>query len=732
MKLRTILLVLALLAFLSAMAGGYFYYSSIRQLVIQKAEIECESSVSRYKDHISFLLTEKLKEAKVLAKAAELRQVLKKTNKTNLMAANSLLVHFNNSLESDVCYLMDSAGNTISSSNFDVSDSFVGKNYVFRPYFQKAIKGSPAVYLALGVTSVKRGAYFSHPVYDGDSQTPIGVFVIKTSADSLEKSMENLGNNKSIALMVAPPGIIFVSTFDSWLYKTLFELDTQSLAEITESKQLGKGPWVWSGLKQKSRHRIVDKAGKEYFYHQAKIEELPGWIILSVTNQDNVSKDFIDPFIRLSGYIAALICIFVSISVILLYRMARLEISKRKQAEEQIEASLKEKETLLQKIQLSEKWFKDMADLLPVGVVEMDAELKLTYINDAGFRIFEYTKQDFQKGLNGIELLHPDDREKAALRLSGYEAGKYVPPTEYRILKKDGTEVSVLFKAIPINKEDEIIGFRASITDISRLKQAEEALRKSEEQLNLVMDGVLVPIVFIDSDLRYKFVNKAYTDWYHTTKEVIEGKNIRDLLAEDVFERALPHYQAALSGKHVSFENRTLREGEEKYVSVKLVPHYKEEKVIGFFSSIMDITERKQAEEKLQTAHDQLENRVRERTEDLKRAMDEAEHANQLKSEFLANMSHELRTPMHHILSYSQIGRKRFNSEKDRTLECFDKVTFAGNHMMVLLNDLLDLSKLESGKKEYTYQENDILEIVDEEVAKITLRSEAKRISVAI
>jgi len=213
--------------------------------------------------------------------------------------------------------------------------------------------------------------------------------------------------------------------------------------------------------------------------------------------------------------------------------------------------------------------------------------------------MFEYTKQDFQKGLNGIDLLHPDDRDKAVLRLSDYNAGKYLPPTEYQILKKDGTGVPVLFKAIPVYKEDEIIGFRASITDISRLKQTEAELRESEAKLKLVMDGVSVSIVFVDSDLRYNFVNKAYTDWYNQSKEDIEGKYIRDLLSEDVFERALPHYQAALSGKPVHFENRTIREGEEKYVSVSLAPHYREDKVVGFFSTIMDITERRQAEAEL-------------------------------------------------------------------------------------------------------------------------------------
>ncbi|MBU2645563.1 PAS domain S-box protein [bacterium] len=138
--------------------------------------------------------------------------------------------------------------------------------------------------------------------------------------------------------------------------------------------------------------------------------------------------------------------------------------------------------------------------------------------------------------------------------------------------------------------------------DITERKQASEKIRKSEEKLTMVLNGILTPVVYIDSSLRYIFVNKAYTDWYCESRENIEGKYIRDLLAEDVFNRALPFYQAALSGQQVYFENPTMRKGEKKFVRVRLVPHQVEDKVVGFFSSIMDITELKQTGELLKSA----------------------------------------------------------------------------------------------------------------------------------
>ncbi len=108
-----------------------------------------------------------------------------KPDDDNLAKANAMLDHFKAALDVDVCYLMDAFGNTIASSNRKAPDSFVGKNFSFRPYFQEAIQGTPSTYLALGTTSGKRGAYYSHPVYEKDRGAPIGVDVIKASIEHL-------------------------------------------------------------------------------------------------------------------------------------------------------------------------------------------------------------------------------------------------------------------------------------------------------------------------------------------------------------------------------------------------------------------------------------------------------------------------------------------------------------------------------------------------------------------
>lgn len=134
-----------------------------------------------------------------------------------------------------------------------------------------------------------------------------------------------------------------------------------------------------------------------------------------------------------------------------------------------------------------------------------------------------------------------------------------------------------------------------------------------------------------------------------------------------------------------------------------------------------------------------LEKKVNERTKDLKinnenlrLAKIKAEEANQAKNEFLSNMSHELRTPMHQILSFAHIGMKKFNSEKDKTIESFKNIIFSSNRMMGFINNLLDLSKLQNGGIEYLFVKNDFLTIIKNNVISLTPELEKRHISVKI
>ena len=130
---------------------------------------------------------------------------------------------------------------------------------------------------------------------------------------------------------------------------------------------------------------------------------------------------------------------------------------------------------------------------------------------------------------------------------------------------------------------------------------------------------------------------------------------------------------------------------------------------------IRDITTRREAERLVSMQTEQLEARVLQRTADLLQAKSEAEAANAAKSEFLANMSHELRTPLHGILGYAGLGLEKSKKAEERIANpFFDRIVDNGKTLLTLLNNLLDLARLESGKMQASMQRVNLASIVDD------------------
>lgn len=145
---------------------------------------------------------------------------------------------------------------------------------------------------------------------------------------------------------------------------------------------------------------------------------------------------------------------------------------------------------------------------------------------------------------------------------------------------------------------------------------------------------------------------------------------------------------------------------------------------------MFDITARKAAEEALQHAYDDLEEKVRRRTTELEAAKKEAEFANRAKSEFLARMSHELRTPMNAVMGYGQLLEfEELSREQNSYL---DGIMKSSKHLMVLIDEVLDLSRIESGKVEIHMGEFEIMPLLRECVSLIKPLIEERGIAVTI
>lgn len=246
------------------------------------------------------------------------------------------------------------------------------------------------------------------------------------------------------------------------------------------------------------------------------------------------------------------------------------------------------------------------------------------------------------------------------------------------------------------------VEFMISIgTDITERKRIEEELRQSEERMRLVLnatnDGIWDwnPLTHDDYlSPRWKEIvgyrDDELPNHDSTFFELIHPDD-RPAVTQAVknhFDHHMP-YRAEMRLRHRDGSFRwVLSRGEAVRDS-----HGNPLRMVG---SITDITDLKQAEEKLKTLNEELEARVKQRTAEMTAARDEAERANRAKSEFLSRMSHELRTPMNAILGFSQI--LEYENLPPQQLAFVQEIHRAGDYLLEMINELLDLARIESGK----------------------------------
>lgn len=268
-----------LLIIVSVSFGGFFYFSMLKKSKIREEKAKAQSIAYFLNDYISQRISTHKKSIKTLTNWDELEKLLlEKNNKETLNDSNKTLDKFCTFLDATVCYLINSNGITIISSNYASPKSFIGKDFSFRPYFKKAMEGFSYLYMALGTTSKKRGMYFSYPVYGELSSKPLGVTVIKQSLDIIVEKVNSIYDG--IVLIVSPDGVIFISNQEKLLYKLLWQPSDGVVSKIEKSKQFGKGPWRWAGFNKTNNNLVTDESGKKYNLYEFEIKDYKGWKLI--------------------------------------------------------------------------------------------------------------------------------------------------------------------------------------------------------------------------------------------------------------------------------------------------------------------------------------------------------------------------------------------------------------------------------------------------------------------
>ncbi|MDO8283095.1 MAG: PAS domain S-box protein [Thermodesulfovibrionia bacterium] len=455
MKLRIIISTIAFLAFFSISLGMIIFFNSLRDKTYDEAGSRSEELVNNIADDIDLHISEYTGILGFISRQEEFKKALTSNDADTLSIANQELDRLCSIIETmDVCYLMDVKGNTIASSNRNAPDSFLGKNYSFRPYFKQAASGVPAVYAALGVTSNKRGLYYAYPVYGDKDERPSGVIVIKENIEHLRTVI--VKPYEGVMMMTCPNDVIFFSNREDWLYKTLWKVTPGQILAIKESRQFGEGPWEWSGVQRTEEHHAVDTVGTEYHIHQKELRNMPGWQIVYLHEHERVIGGIGGALLKKTGFLFLAITIFFGILILYLLRTASLDLSLRKKAAEELKKS--------------EEQFRMLFDSAVDGIFILGMQGNFLDVNRTAHERLGYTK-DEMLSLNIRELDPPEFAVHVPKRLEQIRKQDYAI-FESAHCRKDKSIMPVEVNSRVIDYKGQQVFFSV-IRDITERKKAE-------------------------------------------------------------------------------------------------------------------------------------------------------------------------------------------------------------------------------------------------------------------
>ena len=357
-----------------------------------------------------------------------------------------------------------------------------------------------------------------------------------------------------------------------------------------------------------------------------------------------------------------------------------------------------------------ERLFSDtMIDSMPGILYFYDMQGRFLRWNRNFERVSGYTGPEIAR-MHPLDFFGPEEKKLLEERI-GEVFTKGEASVEASFLAKDGTRTPYFFTGRRVDLEGRTCLVGVGI-DIAERRRAEAELRELQERFAVVVENMREGLVIATPDTSLLHWNPAalrllgFTDLDEGRRRQREFAEIFELAAPDgtlIPPEQWPLARVRRGEQFVDYEVRVRRRDRdwERTLSYTGSPvHYAGGKALAFMM-LTDITERKKSEQLLRDAKDILEHEVAERTEELRAALVRAEAADRIKSAFLATMSHELRTPLNSIIGFTGIVLQGLagplTPEQSKQL---GMVRGSARHLLELINDVLDISKIEAGQLE--------------------------------
>lgn len=386
---------------------------------------------------------------------------------------------------------------------------------------------------------------------------------------------------------------------------------------------------------------------------------------------------------------------------------------------------LAERNREMQQREISEARFRDFANATSDWFWERDGNLGLVHTSHSERRLpeaaYDAMLQDRQRHGGTAWAEH-----RAALA-----ARRPFRDFRFQVVAEDGAVRHYSISGIPIfDSTGAFRGYRGAGTDITERVTAETEMERGRELLNSVLEAISARISVKDTASRYLLVNRSLCQAFQMTATDIVGRHISELpltgLAQAVRADFIAYSNAMeaevlRTGAAVLNRERTYRTAAGEMLTTlesKVPLRDGEGRVIAILSIALDISERKRAEQALDDANI----RLRRQAEDLERLAQsyarEREHAiaaNRAKSEFLANMSHELRTPLNAVIGFAEvIVLRMWGDSSEKYFDYAQDIVVSARHLLHVINDILDMSKIEAGRYELALEGNRLSSLVDD------------------
>lgn len=364
------------------------------------------------------------------------------------------------------------------------------------------------------------------------------------------------------------------------------------------------------------------------------------------------------------------------------------------------------------------RFFLDKSTVITIVV----RDLKVIYANKMALEKSEYSKEEILK-LTIQDLTAPSEVELALSRWERRDGNTNPKRTfDMALMTKSKKIIWARVFHIKLSWQGEP-AYMHFVTDITAAMEVEQALIESEIKFRSVVENMTEGVI-ISKDFIPSYVNKSVCELSGYSERELLGRRMDRIFTVNSIRNMLNIIDQIKPGVPVKDEVEVVtKSGSQIDVLLSSIPIMRNGQYEKTVSILTDITHLKYQKRI-------LEQEVNERTRELTDVKEKAEQLSRLKTEFLANISHELRTPMHAILSYSSFGYEKFDQKDSETLaKYFKNIHLSGNRLLNLLNDLLDLSRLQTDKMKYVKEVWNLSTVFDQLIAEYEILGVDKNIS---